>query len=243
MISSRQELKEYCLRKLGAPVINIEIDDTQMDDRLDDAIQTFHEQHYDGSEIKWVHYALTQDDLDSGYIEIDETVLAVLEVRPNNQILAQQDMFSYQYQITLNELSPWRPFDQVDYFMRMTNLQQALDMTSVTPTFEFTRHARKLKIADNLNRLGLNYPFAIKVAIIDEEDLFHMYNDRWLKSYATALFKQQWGSNVKKYDQVQLIGGLTINGQTIFDEANAEIEKLIEELETKYTIPVGFIVG
>jgi len=244
MIATREELKEYCLRKLGAPVINIEADDTQLEDRIDDAIQVYVEQHYDGTEEKWVSYLLTQTDIDSGYITLPDNILAVLEVRANSHLLGYRDMFSYQYQIKANQLSPFQVFDSVDYFMKMTNLQNTMDLTSVTPTFEHIRHAKKVKVATDLTRLGVDYPFVMKVAmILDPEDMVSMYNDKWLKSYATALFKHQWGSNVKKYNEVQLIGGLTINGQQLFDEANQDIERLSEELETKYTEPFGFIFG
>ena len=244
MIVDREGLADYCLRKLGSPVINIEIDNTQIEDRINDAIQTFTEQHYDGTETKWVSYVLTEDDLENKFIQLDDNILAVLEVRPNHMILSSMDMFSYQYQVLLHELSPFKPFDQVDYFMKMTNFQAALDLTSVTPTFQHVRHANKLNVMTDLERLGVNYPFAMKVSLIlDPEDMVSMYNDKWLKAYATALIKQQWGSNIKKYDQVQLIGGLVINGQPIYDEATAEIEKLLEELENKYTEPFGFIVG
>ena len=64
--STRQELIDYCLRQLGAPVLEINVDDDQIDDLVDDAIQVFNERHYDGVERMYLKYKITQSDLDRG---------------------------------------------------------------------------------------------------------------------------------------------------------------------------------
>ena len=64
--ATRQELVDYCLRKLGAPVLEINVDDDQIDDLVDDAIQLFNERHFDGVERMYLKYKLTQDDIDRG---------------------------------------------------------------------------------------------------------------------------------------------------------------------------------
>ena len=64
--SSRQELVDYCLRRLGAPVLEINVDDDQIDDLVDDALQFFQERHFDGIEKMYLKYKLTQQDIDRG---------------------------------------------------------------------------------------------------------------------------------------------------------------------------------
>ena len=64
--STRQGLIDYCFRKLGAPVLEINVDDDQVDDLIDDALQLFNERHYDGVERMFLKYKLTQEDLDRG---------------------------------------------------------------------------------------------------------------------------------------------------------------------------------
>lgn len=64
--ATRQQLIDYCLRRLGAPVLEINVDDDQIDDLVDDAIQYFQERHYDGSERMYLKYKITQDDIDRG---------------------------------------------------------------------------------------------------------------------------------------------------------------------------------
>jgi len=64
--STRQGLIDYCLRRLGAPVLEINVDDEQIDDLVDDAIQYFNERHYDGVEKMYLKYKITDDDLARG---------------------------------------------------------------------------------------------------------------------------------------------------------------------------------
>ena len=61
--STKAEFKEYCLRQLGAPVLEINVDDDQIDDRIDDALQYFRERHYDGSERMYLKHQFTEDDV------------------------------------------------------------------------------------------------------------------------------------------------------------------------------------
>ena len=66
--SSRLQLKEYCLRKLGKPVIEVNVDDDQIEDLIDDTIQIFNERAYNGMERMYLKYKLTQEDIDNGKI-------------------------------------------------------------------------------------------------------------------------------------------------------------------------------
>ena len=64
--SSRSQLKEYCLRKLGKPVVEVNVDDDQIEDLIDDTIQLFNERVYDGVERVYLKYKITQEDIDNG---------------------------------------------------------------------------------------------------------------------------------------------------------------------------------
>ena len=64
--ASRQELIDYCLRRLGAPVLEINVDDDQIDDLVDDALQYFNERHFDGVERMYLKYQISQEDIDRG---------------------------------------------------------------------------------------------------------------------------------------------------------------------------------
>lgn len=242
---SRTDLKEYCLRKLGKPVINIEVEDSQLEDRLDDSVQKWQEAHYDATVDEWYAHELTQQDIDNNYISLPSEFLVVIEVADMNDITSSSDMFSYQYQVGMHELSYFRPFDQVDYFMKMQNFNQVNDMINSRPSFEFVRHANQLILKQvQVNELPLGSKIGIRVMrLLDPQSTPKLFNDTWLKKYTTALFKLQWGNNTKKFQGVQLLGGVEINGQQMYDEVLQEIEQLELELEEKYTLPIDFIVG
>ena len=70
-----------------------------------------------------------------------------------------------------------------------------------------------------------------------------VYNDMFLKRYLTALLKRQWGINLKKFDGMELPGGVTLNGQQMYDEASEEIQRIEEEMQLKYENPPDFFVG
>ena len=79
--------------------------------------------------------------------------------------------------------------------------------------------------------------------LIDPEVYGRVWNDRWVKEYATALIKRTWGNNLKKFSGVQLPGGVTLNGDKIFQEAIDEIKALEAEMQDKYELPTEFYLN
>jgi hypothetical protein len=79
--------------------------------------------------------------------------------------------------------------------------------------------------------------------MIDSAQYASVWNDRWLKEYATALIKKNWGSNLSKFQGVQLPGGVMLNGQQIYNDAVEEIKALEEEMSSKYELPVDFYLN
>ena len=240
MINTKTEFGQYCLRKLGSPVINIEIDEQQIDDRIDEACQVSSERHFDATEEQWVHYQVTQDDIDNGYITVPSDILSVVSVTPANTMagFSSGGMFSYQYQIMAYELSPWQPFDSIDYYIKMLSVEEIRQMVNVNSRFRWSRHESKVTIYKGLCA-GEN--LLLRVYRILDPDA--VWNDRWLKQYATALLKQQWGNNVGKFAEVTLLGGVTINGERLLAESTQELERLEEQLQNDLSEPTGFIFG
>ena len=79
--------------------------------------------------------------------------------------------------------------------------------------------------------------------IIDPNTHTSIYNDMWLKDYTTALFKQQWGMNLIKFEGVQLPGGVTFNGRQLYDDGSTEIERLRESIRLEHEMPSDFFIG
>jgi len=245
--ATRQQLKDYALRRLGSPVIDINVDDSQLEDRLDDALQFFADYHYDGAEKLYLAHAVTQDDINNGYIDIsaiDDSVLSVSNVF--NFSNRSSNMFDMQYQMALNDWYGWHSGGTMTNYMlirqNMALIQQMLDPSK---SFRFTRSTMRLYLDMNWDKeteVGEFLAFEVW-ATIDPEIHVKIYQDRLLKKYTTALFKRQWGSNLSKFENIQLPGGVSFNGQQIFDQANEEVEKLEEEMQLKFEEPPGFILG
>lgn len=244
-IQSRTQLADYCFRKLGKPVINIEVSPDQADDRIQEAFQTYAEKHYDATEETWVAYQITQEDIDNNYITVPEDIVSIVDIQPFSNLFGDSgDMFSYRYQIAREALSPWQAFDMTSYYMKVTNYYTTMDMITPEPGYDFTRHMNKLKLADNMQDFEVGEYIGIRVyRLINPDDYVSVYNDKWLKEYATALIMKQWGQNLSKFTNVQMLGGDTINGEQIYQNALNEIERLEEELETTYQEPPMFFVG
>lgn len=246
-ITSRAEFIEYCLRRLGKPVIRINVAPEQLDDRVDEAIQAWQDKHYDATEKMWIGYALTQEDILNGYITLPSDIHVVDQIVPMSTIYKENgsdSLFSYRYQFLISNLSPFQPLDMINYYMTMTNLQDVNDLVNTTERFEFTKHKSKLIIYRGMedSKVGEILTFHV-FKKIDPDTTPDAWSDKWLKRYTTALIKQNWGSNMKKHGEIQLLGGVTVNGQQIFDEATAELEALDTELRDTYEEPVAPLLG
>ena len=102
--TTRSTFKDYCLRRLGSPVIDINVDEEQTQDRIDDALAKFRDYHYDGSERVLISHEVTQTDKDNGYITLEEDVVGVTRVMDIGDAINASNLFNIRYQIHLNDL-------------------------------------------------------------------------------------------------------------------------------------------
>jgi hypothetical protein len=249
--SSRTELKDYCLRRLGFPVIDINVDDDQLEDRIDDAIQKFQIYHFDGTEKTWLAHQLTASDIANKYIQLADSITGVSRVFPytgstqSSTSSAGFNIFDINYQLRLNDFYNLTSSSYTYYVIAREHLSM-LDMI-ITGEYPYTynRKTNRLTLQIEMTRRFNPGNFMVFECyrIVDPAIYSEVFNDSWLKEYITQLFKKQWGENLKKYDNYVLPGGLTINGQKIWDEAVVEIEKLEEKLRETYEEPVPFLVG
>jgi len=252
---SRQELKEYCLRKLGAPVIEINVDDSQLEDRIDDALSLYAEYHFDGVEKRYYKYQVTQEDIDratsdpnGGYIStngIDSSIISVIRLFQFSE--SSVNMFDVRYQMALNDFYGIRTglgsISNYDITKRhLSLLQQMLDPEKM---IRFTRVTNKLYIDMNWEEdvTAGEYLVFECYSVIDPETYTEIYKDKFLLKYTTELFRYQWGSNLSKYDGIQLPGGVQFNGRQIMDDARTQLDKLEEEMSLRYELPPDFMVG
>ena len=245
-ITTRQNLIDYCLRRLGSPVTEINVDDDQVSDRIDDAIEFFQEYHFDGVEKVFLKHIITQTDIDNEYIAVADPVISVLRVLPIPNFNAfQTGFFNEEYQLRLNNLDDFSGTALINWAMSQTNFSLVEHLFSIQPTMLFNRKQNKMYLeTDWDNKFSVGTILIIEAyRALDPTTYTEVYNDMFLKKYATALIKQQWGSNLKKFTGVTLPGGITLDGQTIFSEALEEITKIEEEMSLKYELPPDGFIG
>ena len=243
--TSREQLKEWCLRQLGFPVIEINVDDDQVDDRVDEALQYFQEFHYDGVERWYLKHQVTAENKANQYIPITENIIGVTRIFPVGSTNASVNMFDLRYQLRLHELYDFTSTSYVSYVLTQQHIR-TLDMlfSGETP-IRFNRHTDKLYIDWDWNydvQVG-EWIIIEGTIVVDPEAYSDIYNDRMLKRLATAYIKKQWGANMKKFAGMQLPGGITMNGQQIHDEAVTEIQQLEELIRNTHEEPPQFLVG
>ena len=267
--NTKASLKEHCLRALGKPVIDINVDDDQVDDRIDDALQYFAQYHYDGIERVYLKHKITQAEIDraatnasatatdkvdnsitaawldgNGFIPIPESVLSVVKVfdfTDKNTV----NMFDVRYQLRLNDLYDFSSESIIHYEMTMQHLDFLDHILVGEKPLRFNQHQNRLYI-DMHWAEDVNVDDFIIIECyrkLDPNTYTDIYNDIYLKRYTTALIKRQWGANLSKFEGVQMLGGVTLNGAKLFEEAQADIEKLEEQIQLAYELPPNYMIG
>ena len=315
-IQTRNQFKDYCLRRLGWPVIQINVDDDQVDDRVDDALQFFQDYHFDGVEKLYMKHQIQEVDIARGWIYVPDPVIFVTGVFPFDESNSSINMFDLRYQLRLHDLYDFTSVSYVSYEITMQHIRTLNLLFSGTPQFRFNRKQDKLfldidwardlrpgqyvvvecyrkldpdnfilrgtvdLVVGNTTVFGTNTTFdqdivekdfvtfstgeslrvekiisPTEIILGDEPSIpgtnitmtvpgtTDVWNDKFLKRYATAMIKQQWGSNLKKFGGIQMPGGVTLNGKEIYDEAVEEINKLEEEMHVMNVLPSEIFLG
>ena len=314
--TTRAQFKEYCLRKLGKPVIEINVDDDQVDDRIDEALQFFQEYHFDGVEKIYLKHKITQADINRRWIYAPDAVLYVTGVMPFDDSNSSINMFDLRYQLRLHDLYDFTSVSYVSYEITMQHIRTLQLLFSGTPQFRFNKHQNKLMLdidwtrdveaneyvivecyrklnPDTVTLTGtlsgdtdsnvltgysttfdqqvlendfitlsdgqdvqikkINSPTEIQIVgdlsanianvTMTQAGYSDVWNDRFLKEYATAKIKYQWGSNLSKFAGIQMPGGVTFDGVRIMEEAKAQIDKIEEEMQSFNVLPSDMFMG
>jgi len=242
--NSRDSFKQYCLRKLGAPVIEINVDDDQVDDRIDEALLYFADYHFDGTEKTYYKYKITAPDITNQYITLPDNIIGAVDLFPIGQGLNTNNLFNIRYQIALNDLYTLTSVSMVPYYMALTHVQFLEQMLVGQQPIRYNRHVNKFYIDMDWTIINVgDYIVISAYQVVDPDEFTRTWGDRWLARYASALIKQQWGSNLKKFEGMKLPGGLTFNGQKIYDEATEERRELELEMITSYSLPITDMIG
>lgn len=246
--NTRQKLIDYCLRALGHPVIEINVDDDQLEDRVDEAIQYYQEYHGDAVVRNLRKHQVTQTDIDNGYIEVPNSanILSINNVF-NISNTHTTSIFSVDYQIHLNDIFDLNAAHGGIVNYEMTKQYMSLIDRNINGMFEmieWSRHKNRVNFhSDTLKDMLDQYVILDGYEALDPETYTDVYNDAFLKKYVTVLFKRQWGLNLIKFEGMTLPGGVTLNGRQIFDDAKEEIQQLEETMQLKHEMPPLDFIG
>lgn len=246
--TSRDELIDYCLRRLGEPVIEINVDTDQIEDKVDDAIQLYQEYHSDATYKTYLKHQVTASDVANEYIPISSDILYVSKLLPLNRTFGTINMFDIKYQLMLNSLGDFLSFSGgMSYYYQMEQYLDFLDqLLEGNPKVNFSRRQNRLYIYGEWYNEDIkegDYLIAEVYTVVDPDTHTSVYNDMFIKNYTTALIKQQWGMNMSKFEGMQLPGGVTISGRQIYEDATQELTTLEEKLRLEQELPPDFFVG
>mgnify|MGYP001398641628 CR=1 FL=1 len=264
--ATRETLKQYALRALGKPVIEINVDDDQLEDRLDEALQYFAQYHYDGVQRAYLKYQYTQADKDrmtadstesitknsvttswkegNNFLVVPESIISVINIFPFSN-KSNMNLFDVRYQLRLNDLYDFSSTSIINYDMTLRHL----DMLDHILTGE-----RPVRYNQHKNRLYIDMDWAHDVKAgdfmiiecyrkLDGSTFTDLFDDIFLKKYTIQLIKKQWGTNLSKFQGVAMLGGVQMNGEQIYSQAIEEIQKLEEQIQLSFELPPNYMVG
>jgi hypothetical protein len=322
---SRAEFKEYCLRKLGKPVIEINVDDDQVEDRIDEALKYYWDYHFDGSSKQFYRHVFTEGDFPDklkeikivdggvgysntdtititngtgdttgvgatatlttngngtitsvtvtnvganyridpiisvntstgsgadlrgfkgGYVTIPDNIMGVVSIFDIGDYIATNNIFNIRYQIALNDLYTLTYQSMVPYYMAFQHLQLLEQLLVGKQPIRYNRHTNRLYIDVNWSKIEAGQYLVVEAyEIVDPNVFTDVWSDRWLQRYTSQLIKRQWGANLTKFTGIQMPGGVTFNGDKIYNDAEAEIEKLEAEMINSYSLPSVDMIG
>ena len=329
-ITNRTDFTNYCLRRLGFPVIEINVDDDQVQDRIDDALQYWQDYHFDGLQKVYYIKALTGSqlttntsissvlantvtlvgatsdatativsgdttgtiftisgttaftvgeglnyintqgtelptganvtsymlgDVDQRYLDLSQStdaqgnpmeIVGISRIFPVSDSQATVNMFDLRYQLRLNELYDFTSASYINYTLTQQHLRSLEIMFTGEVPIRFQRHMQRLYIdwAWGQSEAPIGTVVVAEAYAAINPDVYNLvWNDRWLKEYATQLIKRTWGNNLSKFAGLQLPGGVTLDGKTIYQEAADEIERLEKEMENNYGAPLEWFMN
>ena len=248
-ITSRDEFIDYIKRSLGDPVIEINVEEQQMEDRVDEALAYWREFHSDAVHRTYIKHQMTAADISNKYITLQSDALHVIKMfSVGSNLTSSRNFFDIKYQMHLNDIADIHTYiGDLAYYEQMQQYLSLLDQKLTgSPQVNFARRQNRLYIRGDIEDKDIqegDYIVLEAYVYIDETTFSQVWEDIWLKEYSTALVKRQWGSNLMKFEGMQLPGGVQINGRQIYEDAVNEIAQLRERIRLEYELPADFFVG
>ena len=271
--NSRGQLINFGLRKLGYPVLEINLDTDQIHDALDDTIQMYNERHYNGIERMYLKYKITQEDIDRGTAKGTDGVgiVTTTGIQTSNvtvtsnfyetsnflavpdSILGVNKIFKFDSSSISGGMFSIKYqlfLNDLYYFNSVNLLQFAMTKTYLEDIDHLLTTEKQIRFNQRQDRLYLDIDWGSETVgnfiVIDcfrAIDTEQIYNAPFVKRYFTALIKKQWGANLLKFRGTKLPGGLELNGREIYDEGVRELQALRDRSSMDYEMPPLDFIG
>ena len=266
--TSKSTFASYCKRALGFGVIDINVSDDQVDDRVDEALQYFAQYHYDGVEKMYLKHKITQDTIDrcrtnattsatdkvdssvsasfeegKNFIPVPDSIVSITQIFPFSNAQT-NSMFDIRYQLRLNDLYDFSSTSIIHYQMTMQQLDLLEHVLVGEVPIRFNQLQNRLYLDMDWEQMEADEFIIIECyRKIDPATYTDIFDDIYLKRYATALIKKQWGANLSKFNGVATLGGVTMNGEQIYSQAIEEIQRLEEQIQLSFETPIDYMIG
>ena len=280
---TRGEFIDYCKRQLGAPVLEVNVAEEQIEDIVDDAIQFFQERHFDGVGQVYLKYQISDEDIDRGratmeagsgnttagittttttqniagitttfnfyensnYLQVPPEIIGVYKIfHYDGSNTITNNMFSVKYQLFLNDIYFWGSTELLSYAMTKTYLEDINFLLTTEKQIRFNQRMDRLYLDIDWSAVNAGDFLVIDCwRALNPNDYGRVWNDSFLKPYATALIKRQWGQNLLKFQGVKLPGGVELNGRQMYDDAEKELERIREKMSSSYELPPLDMIG
>lgn len=243
--TSRQELIDSVKMQLGEPVIKVNVAPEQFEMVVDDALQFWQTYHENGSERTFLRYQITQTDIDNAWIPIPPNVQSVIRVINASVIgTGSSNFMSFEYQFNAASVWDLMTFGNASgYFIVNQYMAEMSMLLGTKPLTRFRQGTEKLYLDTDMNMYPVGtYIIAEVYAFLDPDDYVALWGDRLLRRLTEAYARKVWGNNLRKFQNVQLPSGMVLNGESIFQEALSEIDKIETEIRN-HNCPVAFIVA
>jgi len=242
-IANKSGLKTYIKERLGEPVINVEVSDEQIEHIINETLEKWVEFAEGGTQLRvktqaivagTQSYTMSYDTyaiinlFDSADFNLGSTIFDDVNLSP-----------AVDFNPLFNEVMST---DLLTIELSRQMLESINFMLKVQVLFDYNSTTRELYLIDSPDKTYTGGVVYYQITDYSDESS-KIYDHQWIKRYATALTRHQWGSNLTKYSGSPLPAGLQLNAESILSKAETDIEKLDEELELVWRLPTDFAIG
>lgn len=232
------------MRRLGEPVVKVNVDDTQIEDCIDRALLFWGEYNTDGTKKTYFKIQVTEEIQANEYFPLPQNVIGTIELFPMGAIIGAGNIFNLQYQIALNDLYALTSQSIVPYFMAFQHVQLLEQILVGKKPIRWNRYEGNLHIDMDWTQAPVGSWIIVKAYQMLDPSIYPViWQDFWLQEYCEAIVGCLWGNNLSKFSGIQMPGGVTFNGDKILARYEAKKAQLEHRMMYELGRPIAGCMG